>query len=165
MNNIARKLTAVFLCFDVFSWGIPSVFASDISGVNPTQQGGHNVYNIEGQKFSGSTQFRHYDKFNLTEGDIANLIYKNCYDKFINLVNNQVNINGLVNTMRDNNFFNGHAIFVSPNGVVIGSSGVLNVGALSLITPSQSSYNSFLQNYNSNSLSAYEFGAKSTNPF
>nr|MCR5261703.1 leukotoxin LktA family filamentous adhesin [Candidatus Gastranaerophilales bacterium] len=124
------------------------------------QQGGHNVYNIEGQKFSGSTQFRHYDKFNLTEGDIANLIYKNGYDKFINLVNNQVNINGLVNTMRDNNFFNGHAIFVSPNGVVVGASGVLNVGALSLITPNQSSYNSFLEKYNANNLSAYEFGAE-----
>ena len=160
MEFAGKKIVAVLICSNMLFLGIPpSVLASDISGVNPTVIGGKNVYNIEGQKFSGSTQFRNYNNFNLTKGDIANLIYKNGYDKFINLVNNQVTINGIVNTMRDNNFYNGHAIFVSPNGVVIGSSGILNVGALSLITPSQSSYNTFLEKYNANTLSAYEFGA------
>ena len=169
-NKIRQRIVAGALVISFMLYNSsPFVFASSISGVDPTQQSGHNVYNIEGQKFSGSTQFRQYSNFNLTEGDIANLIYKIGYDKFINLVNNQVNINGILNTMQGNNFFNGHAIFVSPSGVVIGSSGILNVGSLSLITPSHNSYNAFLDKYNQHingsldSLSTYQVGAEKYN--
>ena len=152
-NNSVQKITAAIICANMLIFGMPaSVIATDISGVNPTG----NVYNIEGDKFSGSTQFRQYDKFNLSQGDIANLIYKNGYDKFVNLVDNQVVINGIVNTMRNNNFYNGHAIFVSPNGIVIGASGILNVGSLTMMAPSQNAYKSFLNNY-ANNLSDYEF--------
>ena len=42
--------------------------------------------------------------------------------------------------MRDGNFYNGHAIFISPNGMVVGASGVLNVGTLSVVTPAQDKY-------------------------
>lgn len=162
-NIFIKKITALFLSFNMLILGVPvSVLASEISGVTPNG----NVYNIEGNKFSGQTQFRHYDKFDLSKGDIANLIYKNGYKNFVNLVNNRVSINGLVNTMRGNNFYNGHAIFVSPNGIVIGASGVLNVGSLSLLTPSQSSYNSFLNAYNgtnASDLAKYEYGASAYN--
>ncbi|MBR1648384.1 MAG: leukotoxin LktA family filamentous adhesin, partial [Alphaproteobacteria bacterium] len=129
--------------------------ASDITGITPTNG---NTYNIEALKVSGSTGFREYNNFTLDDGDIANLIYKIGYDKFVNLVNNQVNINGIVNTMRDNNFFNGHAIFVSPNGVVIGASGVLNVGSLTLATPSQSKFDAMKNAYSGDTLSNYEVG-------
>lgn len=152
-NNSVQKITAAIICANMLIFGMPaSVIATEISGVTPTG----NVYNIEGDKFSGSTQFRQYDKFNLSQGDIANLIYKNGYDKFVNLVDNQVVINGIVNTMRNNNFYNGHAIFVSPNGMVIGASGILNVGSLTMMAPSQNAYKNFLNNY-ANNLSDYEF--------
>ena len=155
-----NKLIASILCANMFVMNMPiAAMASEISGITPTTNNGVNTYNIEAAKTSGSTGFRHYDKFNLTQGDIANLIYKDNYSKFVNLVNNQVNINGIVNTMKGNNFYNGHAIFVSPNGIVIGASGVLNVGSLSLLTPSQSKFDDFKSAYNSGSLSPYEFGA------
>ncbi|MBP5215343.1 MAG: leukotoxin LktA family filamentous adhesin, partial [Alphaproteobacteria bacterium] len=108
----------------VVSFGTPAL-ASEISGFDQTS----GTYNIEAAKVSGNTGFRQYEKFKLDNGDIANLLYKDSYNKFVNLVDNQVNINGIVNTMKDNNFFNGHAIFVSPNGIVVGASGVLNVGS------------------------------------
>ncbi|MBR2526328.1 hypothetical protein IKE67_07660, partial [bacterium] len=133
-----------------------------ISGVNPTQQGGKNVYNVDATSVSGNTGFRNYDRFELYNGDIVNLLFRKGdkdFSNFVNLVNNQVIINSLVNTMRGNNFFNGHAIFVSPGGVVIGASGVLNVGALSLITPTQSQYNSYLNGVNSDAVSNYIFGS------
>ena len=159
-NIILKKITAFVLSFNMLFLGVPvSVLASEISGVTPTG----NVYNIEAQKFSGQTQFRHYDKFNLSQGDIANLMFKEGYKNFVNLVNNQININGLVNTMRGSNFYNGHAIFVSPKGIVIGSSGVLNVGSLTLLTPSQNSYNFFLNDYNNGTLSDYDVGKNSYN--
>ena len=149
-----KKLLASVLCANMFVSNLPiAAVASEISGVIPTG----NTYNIEAAKVSGTTGFRHYDKFDLTQGDVANLIYKDNYSKFVNLVNSQVNTNGIVNTMKGNNFYNGHAIFVSPNGIVIGASGVLNVGSLSLITPSQSKFDSFKNAYDAGSLSNYEF--------
>ena len=134
LEKFLQKFTASMIVFGMFLFGLPSsVIASEISGVTATG----NTYNIEASKVSGSTGFREYDKFNLSKGDIANLIYKDNYSKFVNLVDKQVVIDGILNTMKNNNFYNGHAIFVSPNGVVIGSSGILNVGSLTLMAPSQ----------------------------
>ena len=96
-NIEKKKIIASILCANMMLLGMPvKTFASEISGVNPSG----NTYNIEAAKVSGNTGFRHYDKFNLTQGDIANLIYKNNYSKFVNLVNNQININGLVQTIK-----------------------------------------------------------------
>lgn len=158
LKRFALKAFSLFLCLSFIlqqSLLVP-VLASEITvapgsdiGANITQN--DNIYNITPGQIHGNTGFAHFGDFNLSEGDIANLIFKMGYDKFVNLVNNGVNINGILNTMKDNNFFNGHAIFVSPGGIVIGASGVLNVGALSLITPSQNSYDKFVgnvQNFN-----------------
>ena len=137
----------------VVSFGTPAL-ASEISGFDQTS----GTYNIEAAKVSGNTGFRQYEKFKLDNGDIANLLYKDSYNKFVNLVDNQVNINGVVNTMKDNNFFNGHAIFVSPNGIVVGASGVLNVGSLTMATPSQSKFDAMKNAYSGDALSNYEVG-------
>ena len=121
-----------------------NVFATDITGVS----GNNGVYDIIPEIVKGETGIRQYENFNLTKGDIANLIFKlgpENIEKFVNLVDNQININGILNTMRDNQFYNGHAVFVSPNGMVVGASGVLNIGSLSVLTPSQASYNNFIQ--------------------
>ena len=112
-----------------------SVQATEITGVT----GNNGVFNINptGANAAG-IGFREYQDFTLSKGDIANLIFKygaENISKFVNLVDNQININGLVNTVRDGNFYNGEAIFVSPNGMVVGESGVLNVGSLSVLTP------------------------------
>ena len=150
---------ASLLCANIMLFGIPALSsASEITGVTPNG----NTYNIEASKVSGSTGFREYQKFSLSEGDIANLVYKENYSKFVNLVDNQVVINGIVNTMKDNNFYNGHAIFVSPNGIVVGASGILNVGSLTLMAPSQNAYDLFKKNY-ANNLKNYEFDLSKNN--
>ena len=168
--DAGKKIVAGILCANMLFWGIPlTVFANETSNItngNWTQEGSHRVYNIEAEKFSGNTGFRHYDDFKLIQGDIANLLFKKGdreYSNFVNLVKNQVVLNGILNTMKNDAFFNGHAIFVSPNGVVIGASGVLNVGALSLITPSQNTYNSFYQKYQADDLGTYIPGSESYN--
>ncbi len=120
--------------------------ATDISGV--TGNGG--VFDILPEHVNGDVGYRQYDNFKLDAGDIANLIYKygiRDIETFVNLVDGKIDINGIVNTMRDGNFYNGHAIFVSPNGMVVGASGVLNVGSLSVVTPSNSTYQGLKGDY------------------
>ena len=143
----AKRIIAAFLCMLFLgqqTMFVP-VLASEISGVTPeTLPGGNNQYNIDpSQLINGTTGIRHYGTFKLTEGDIANLIFKygaQNIENFINLVDTKIDINGIINTMRDNGFYNGHAIFVSPMGMVVGASGVLNVGSLTAIAPNPVSY-------------------------
>ena len=130
---IASALTALFLTHQSM---LLSVAASEISGVT----GNNGIFNIApGARIPDSDiGYRKYQNFNLDKGDIANLIYKygnHDIETFVNLVDNKININGIVNSVRDGNFYNGKAVFVSPNGMVVGASGVLNVGSLSVYTP------------------------------
>ena len=109
-----------------------SVFAaSTISGVT---NGGSGSFNIDPTTKTNGTGFRHYQDFNLGQGDVANLNFADI-NTFVNMVDNQVVINGIVNSVRGNGFYNGKAVFISPNGMVVGASGVLNVGSLGVYTP------------------------------
>ena len=141
---LAAALSVGFLMPQTFGL---NALATDISGV----EGVNGIYNINPTDMKGDIGFRHYGNFVLSEGDIANLIFKygeENVSKFVNLVDHTININGIVNSMRDGNFYDGHAIFISPNGMVVGSSGVLNVGALSVYTPSQTDYKKYMDNNN-----------------
>ena len=156
---IASMLTTLFVAQQSM---LLSVVASEISGVT----GNNGTYNINPSALINGTDmgYRKYKDFNLDKGDIANLIYKygnTDVSTFINLVDNKININGIVNTMRDGNFYNGKAVFVSPNGMVVGASGVLNVGSLSVYTPNSVVYDNYKKNPNSD-LSSLEtsYGGK-----
>ena len=135
---IASLMTGVFMLQQTMTL---TVVASDISGVSG--QGG--VYNIDPTKKSGDMGFRQYQNFNVSQGDIANLNFADV-NTFVNLVDNQVVVNGIVNSMRNGGFYNGKAVFVSPNGMLVGASGVLNVGSLGVYAPSQSGYARFKNN-------------------
>ena len=160
MKNICfKKFFASFLTFLFLmqqTMVLPA-FASEItSGVsgnvniesNPISNGHNTEFNIRPDFNSGDFGFKHYTNFNLSEGDVANLIFalKNGGDisKFVNLVDNRIIINGILNGVLSNGNIGGHAIFVSPQGMVVGASGVLNVGALTAIAPTQQAYTKYI---------------------
>lgn len=143
---ISAMLTAVFLSQQTM---VLSAFATNITNV----QGNNGVYDISPTSVLKNSDIglRKYERFELSQGDIANLIYKygsKDVNTFLNLVDNTIQINGIVNTMRNGNFYNGKAVFVSPNGMVVGASGVLNVGSLGVYTPNNDVYNRFKNNPN-----------------
>ena len=133
--------------------------ASEISGIKPIPSGNSNIYNItpEFTNKLNTTGFRKYEKFDLTKGDNANFIMNNL-SQFVNLVDSKVGINGLVNTVNsDFSKSNGGLVFVTPDGFVVGTNGVLNVGSLSVYTPTQEGYNAL-----SNQLSGAIAGTNQT---
>lgn len=142
--------------------GLSVCSANATSTITGVTSGGSGSFDINPSKASGDVGFRYYDNFNLGEGDIANLIYQ--YQKsggdlrdlntFINLVGNKIDINGLVNTMRNGKFFDGHAVFISPKGMVVGASGVLNVGTLSVVTPTDNKFKELKTGYDGNEFDA-----------
>ena len=133
--------------------------ASEISDIKPIPSGNSNIYNItpEFTNKLNTTGFRKYEKFDLTKGDNANFIMNNL-SQFVNLVDSKVGINGLVNTVNsDFSKSNGGLVFVTPDGFVVGTNGVLNVGSLSVYTPTQEGYNAL-----SNQLSGAIAGTNQT---
>ena len=162
--SLFRKVVSFITAYNMVFLNVAPVFATDISGVTGT----NGVYNIEAEKISGSTGFRKYENFKLDNGDVANLQFRKEatsqeYSKFVNMVDSQVNINGIVNTVKGDAFYGGHAIFVSPNGMVVGASGVLNVGSLTVATPGQNSFNAMKTAYDNGNLAAYEQGGEEYN--
>lgn len=131
-----------------------SVSGVDASSITGISQSG-NTFNITPDQIQGSVGYRKYTDFTLDDGHIANLIYygtKNGagrnLEAFVNLVQNKVNINGVLNTVDQSGAFSsGHAIFITPSGLSIGPNGVLNVGALSVATPTTEKYNSLVDDY------------------
>ena len=137
----------------VTALSVSAANASNISGFSQTS----GTFNIDPAKVNGDVGYRAYDNFNLSKGDIANLIYRyksgtaNARDieTFVNLVQNKVDINGIVNSVRDGSFHPGHAVFISPNGMAVGASGVINVGTLSVATPTSSEFERLKSDYTS----------------
>ena len=108
--------------------------ATDITGA--VQNG--NVYTISPDRYNNSNTigFRQYSNFSLSENDIANLQFKNGMTKFVNIVNSNVSINGVLNSINQSGqFHNGKVIFLSKGDFIVGQNALINVGALGVYTP------------------------------
>lgn len=87
---------------------------------------------------SGPNAFNSYSKFEIGAGNTGNLVLPNGTSNLINLVNGRTptTINGTLNAYK-NGQIGGNVYFADPNGFVVGKSGVVNVGALNVTTPSR----------------------------
>ena len=144
---IASVLTGMFMLQATSAFAVSSITAGTVNGPNQIGAGISNVgntYNLTPGKTINNNGYSHYSSFYLGDGDIANLNYNGISGAFYNLVDNQININGVLNTTKNGAFHNGKAVFVSPKGMVVGASGVLNVGSLSFFAPSDEKYKSGL---------------------
>ncbi len=150
---------------------------ADGSAIKPSV--GDNTWNIGPDAVNGQTGFKHFDQIDLSKGDVLNFIYSyinqsginvdwnadnkthsahltpdaqaKAINTFIALVNQGVNVNGIVNALQSAGGplkSDGNLMIISPGGLVVGASGVLNVGSLSVISPTQTSYDSLTKYLN-----------------
>lgn len=80
-----------------------------------------------------------FSNFELQAEHIANLKFKDGTNDLVNFVNNAVKIDGTVNAIKDNKI-GGNLMFVTPSGMTVGSSGVINAGSFTAVTPNQETY-------------------------
>lgn len=138
---------------------------TDASGntINPNPDSGHFEIRPDAFNSDKNVGFSSFQDLNLSKNDVLNFIFQawtngkwtdssgavheaGSYDidTFVALVQNQINIDGIVNALSSVNGdlkTDGNMVFVSPNGMVVGASGVLNVGSLSVYTPTQDTFN------------------------
>ena len=103
-----------------------------------TQSG--NVWNVTTNKYvnNGQTGINRFDKFTIDQGHIANL-QMGQGSQLLNLVNQHITVNGVVNAVKDNKI-GGDLIFVSPTGMTVGTTGVINAGSLSAVAVSDKEF-------------------------
>jgi hypothetical protein len=101
-----------------------------------------NVTTVTTATVSGASAFNSFSGFQVTSGKTANLVLAPGTSNLVNLVGAQVSIDGVVNAVT-NGAIGGHVFFASTQGLVVGASGVLNVGSLSVSTPPASFISGF----------------------
>ena len=89
-------------------------------------------YDITNQQVNNGNALNKFDKFGITQHDVANLHMGEAAHQ-INLVKDRINIDGVVNAIKDNKI-GGDVYFFSNAGIAVGEHGVFNVGRLTLGT-------------------------------
>ena len=80
-----------------------------------------------------------FKQFDLDKGHIANLHHAENSSTLVNFVNEHINVNGTVNSVK-NSKIGGELFFVSPKGMTVSESGVINTGSLTVIAPTDTDY-------------------------
>ena len=85
----------------------------------------------------GNRAFNAFDHFKVGADTTVNLHLPYNAEHLINLVKDSaVEVQGVVNSLKDGQI-GGHVVFADPHGMVVGAQGQLNVGALTVTTPTE----------------------------
>lgn len=140
-NILSRAGTALLLA--IAGWGAACNFI--YADVTVADQYGHTVkvqeiansgkqYDITNQQVNGGNALNKFTDFALKQHDVANLHMGEANHQ-INVVKNKIDIDGVVNAIKDNkNKIGGDVYFFSDAGIAVGATGVFNVGRLTLGT-------------------------------
>lgn len=90
-------------------------------------------YDITNQQVNGGNALNKFTDFALKQHDVANLHMGEANHQ-INVVKNKIDIDGVVNAIKDNKMIGGDVYFFSNAGIAVGEHGVFNVGRLTLGT-------------------------------
>ena len=93
---------------------------------------GGKQYDITNQQVKDNNALNKFNDFALKQHDVANL-HLDKVDHQINVVKNKIDIDGVVNAIKDNKI-GGDVYFFSNAGIAVGEHGVFNVGRLTLGT-------------------------------
>ena len=151
--NIKQKLKKSQLTYKVLSTLLAAglvmspagVLAADTSKITPANGKDltpvNHVFDIYAQKYNGkNTAINQFQDFQLGANEIANMYFHTEKDtmeaqNLLNFVDTRIDINGTLNAIR-NKQIGGNLFFLSPGGMVVGKSGVINTGSLYVMAPS-----------------------------
>lgn len=140
-NILSRAGTALLLA--IAGWGAACNFIYADVTVSDQKHYGNTVtvkdiansgkqYDITNQQVKDGNALNKFDDFGIKQHDVANLHMGEANHQ-INVVKNQIDIDGVVNAIKDNKI-GGDVYFFSNAGIAVGSHGVFNVGRLTLGT-------------------------------
>ena len=133
-----KKIVAVFtaVLFVANAVGFADMIEIDNKTETTINRQG-NTYDISTKTVVDNTGFNSFKKFNVDEGTTVNLQLTGNMANLVNLVSDEkTNILGTLNSFK-NGKIAGNIFFLNPNGIVVGDKGIINVGSLTLATPTK----------------------------
>ena len=118
---------------------VGNIVLKDVTG-NQIASGTANIY-VNENKISNGVGLNEFTHFVVGEGQYANIHFatdangSNPLHTVVNTVQNQIGIYGTVNAIR-NGKIGGNLYFISPAGMIVGSTGVINAGSLTMVAKS-----------------------------
>ena len=101
------------------------------------------LHTITTTKIQGKNAFNAFKEFTLSSNEIANLHLPDNTSNLLNFVKSKIDIQGTLNAVKDSKI-GGNLYFLSSEGLVLGSGGVINAGAFYAMTPSKSFMKKFV---------------------
>ncbi|MCM1338370.1 MAG: leukotoxin LktA family filamentous adhesin [Muribaculaceae bacterium] len=146
---LATFLAGMMVVQQASTMGVFAAITAGSGGAGINTSGG--VTTLTPKHWAGNNGVSHYSDFNLGNGQTANLDFSDSRfgsnGAFYNLVDSQIVINGILNSVKNGSFYkDGRAIFISPSGMLVGPTGVINVGSLSVHTPTNNAYTGATRN-------------------
>ena len=138
-NGLSALLLSALAAGSVSAAGVVSEW--DSTTVTADQAG--KVLNVTTSKYvnDGKTGINKFSQFTVNADQIANLQFGSG-QQLLNLVNAKIEIDGVVNAVK-NNKIGGDLYFVSPVGMVVGTTGVINAGSLTTTITTQDQFNTW----------------------
>jgi filamentous hemagglutinin family protein len=142
-NNIIRMFSTIALASTV---SLLPAYSQQIVPDGKTQTS----LNMTGAKTSvytktiqGKNAFNSFEKFNVNENNVVNLMVPDNAANLINLIHSEKSvIKGVLNSYAGGKI-GGNIFLVNPHGITVGSQGVINVGSLTAVTPTDQFMKSF----------------------
>ena len=116
------------------AWGANIIVKDGTTNTTVTTAG--SVTDIRTTSVRGQTGFNSFNHFNVDTANTVNLHLPAGTANLLNLVHDsRIVINGELNSLLSSGKLGGNVIFADPHGMVVGASGVVNVGSLTVTTP------------------------------
>ena len=133
-KRIVSLITAVLFVFT--QSGFAQMIVTDGKTDTLLETNG-NVTDIKTNTVSGNTGFNSFKQFDVYLNNTVNLHLQKGVNNLVNLVRDKAtNIDGVLNAFKDGKI-GGNIFFLNPNGIMIGQSVIVNVGALTLASPTK----------------------------
>lgn len=139
--KITSRLFSIALAATASTQGLTNVsFAQMISpdgktNTTVTTDASGTIHDVRTSTVQGNVAFNSFNNFDVYANNTANLHLPGGTANLINMVRGKrTNIDGILNSIKDGKI-GGNVFFLNPHGIMIGESGVVNVGSLVLATP------------------------------
>lgn len=164
---VTKFLSFVALAATVSVLPVQAQNISIDGNTNTIIQNNGSITNISTSTIHNTTAFNSFKSFNISESEIVNLLLPGSTSTLVNLIKQgPSNINGTLNSIM-NGKPGGNIFLVNPYGIIVGNTGVINVGSLVVATPTANFVDTFFDApgmVNLQSLNSLEEGSFTVNP-
>lgn len=108
-------------------------------------------HEISTSHINGSVAANKFTKFQVGEKHLVDMILPENTNHLVNFVDNKISVNGTVNALKEISVNNaikekkvgGNLYFVSPQGMIVGKTGVINAGSLTAVVTTKDAYEKY----------------------